>query len=157
MGDKRKNTGDGETPPAKGRPGLKPAMVPSPVAVEAPQRSVMAPSPAAVEAAPTPVAVEKPVTAPSPAAVEAAPTPVAVEKPVTAPSPAAVEAAATPVPVEAPETAPSAMVLAGGTVAVAAAEGDVVTLLESEVPKTVLRCNECHHPLKPPLAPVCDT
>lgn len=41
MGDKRKNMGEGETPPAKGRPGLKPATVPSPIAGEAPQRPVM--------------------------------------------------------------------------------------------------------------------
>ncbi|XP_044406809.1 uncharacterized protein [Triticum aestivum] len=41
------------------------------------------------------------------------------------------------------------MVLAGGTVAAAAAEGDA--LLESVMPKTVLHCNECHHPLKPSL------
>ncbi|XBH64960.1 hypothetical protein VPH35_118631 [Triticum aestivum] len=82
MGDKRKNTADGATKPAKGRPGLK---------------SVTASCPVALEARPP------------------------------APSPVAVETLA------------------------AASEGGAMTLLESDVPKTELYCDECHYPLKPPV------
>ncbi|KAM3244368.1 hypothetical protein ACQJBY_055979 [Aegilops geniculata] len=65
-------------------------------------------------------------------------------KSVAKPSPAVVDA-----PVLA---ASSAEVLAGGAVAVAGAEeGEVVKLLDSDVPKTVLRCDKCHGPLKPPV------
>lgn len=88
MGDKRKNTADGATKPAKGRPGLK---------------SVTASCPVALEARPP------------------------------APSPVAVETLA------------------------AASEGGAMTLLESDVPKTELYCDECHYPLKPPVYQVIRT
>ncbi|XP_037417494.1 E3 ubiquitin-protein ligase SINA-like 4 [Triticum dicoccoides] len=64
-------------------------------------------------------------------------------KSVPAPSPAAVDAPAL--------AASGVKVLAGGAVAVAGAEGEVVKLLDSDVPKTDLRCDECHGPLKPPV------
>ncbi|XP_040257886.1 uncharacterized protein [Aegilops tauschii subsp. strangulata] len=70
-------------------------------------------------------------------------------KSVAAPSPAAVDAPAL--------AASGAKVLAGGAVAVAGPEGEVVKLLDSDVPKAVLRCDECHGPLKPPVYQVSRT